>query len=175
LNAVPLNSWSHVAALYDGNLMKVFVNGQLDATLTVGAITPETTTSPLTIGYTNETGQARYFDGAIDEVEIFNRSLSAVEIKAIFDASIAGKCNSAPVASGQSITTDANTAIGVTLGATDAENNFLTYAVVTPPLNGVLSGTGAEFDLHTEHRLLRIGQLYVQGRTTALSIRTLRR
>ena len=32
------------------------------------------------------------FTGRIDEVEIFNRALSATEIQAIFDAGSAGKC-----------------------------------------------------------------------------------
>jgi uncharacterized repeat protein (TIGR01451 family) len=42
-----------------------------------------------------------YFNGLIDEVEIFDRALSAVEIAAIYNAGSAGKCRScAPVPSG---------------------------------------------------------------------------
>ena len=33
-----------------------------------------------------------FFDGLIDEVEIFTRALSGAEIQAIFDAGSAGKC-----------------------------------------------------------------------------------
>ena len=36
------------------------------------------------------------FDGLIDEVEIFNRALDALEIQAIFDAGSAGKCKPPP-------------------------------------------------------------------------------
>lgn len=36
-------------------------------------------------------GSRSFFDGLIDEVEIFNRALSAAEIRAIYDAGSAGK------------------------------------------------------------------------------------
>ncbi len=51
--------------------------------------------------------------------------------------------NHAPVASSQSVTTTQNTAKSITLVATDVDGNNLTYAVVTQPTNGTLSGTGA--------------------------------
>ena len=50
---------------------------------------------PLTIGALRNdpspTGFVGYFGGVIDEVEIFNRALSAAEVKAIYDAGSAGK------------------------------------------------------------------------------------
>ncbi len=49
--------------------------------------------------------------------------------------------NVAPEATGQSVSTDANTALPVTLGGTDADNDPLTFAVATNPTNGTLSGT----------------------------------
>ena len=51
------------------------------------------------------------------------------------------KGNSAPVATPQSVTVSFNTAKAVTLAATDADNDPLTYAVVTSPTHGTLSGT----------------------------------
>lgn len=44
----------------------------------------------LEIGRT--TGGGNYFDGAIDEVELFNRALSASEITSLWNAGDAGKC-----------------------------------------------------------------------------------
>ena len=49
--------------------------------------------------------------------------------------------NDAPVATAQSLTTASNTAKSITLTGTDADNNALTYAIVTPPANGTLGGT----------------------------------
>ncbi len=49
--------------------------------------------------------------------------------------------NDAPVANNQSVTTNVNTARPITLTATDVDNSNLTYAIVTPPSQGTLSGT----------------------------------
>jgi cysteine-rich repeat protein len=51
--------------------------------------------------------------------------------------------NDAPVAQdGVAATTD-DTAVVIALAATDVDGDGLSYAIVTPPTNGVLSGTGA--------------------------------
>lgn len=49
--------------------------------------------------------------------------------------------NTPPVAADQSLTTPQDTPLGLTLSATDAEHDPLTYAVVSAPLHGTLSGT----------------------------------
>jgi uncharacterized repeat protein (TIGR02543 family) len=49
--------------------------------------------------------------------------------------------NNAPVADDQSVDTGANTAVAITLTASDADGNTLTYTVATQPTNGALSGT----------------------------------
>jgi serralysin len=49
--------------------------------------------------------------------------------------------NSAPVADAQSVTTDEDTAKAITLTATDADLDTLTYSVVAQPLHGDLTGT----------------------------------
>ncbi len=48
--------------------------------------------------------------------------------------------NTAPVASAQDVTTAEDTAKAITLVATDADGNAITYGIVTPPLHGTLSG-----------------------------------
>ena len=49
--------------------------------------------------------------------------------------------NDAPVAVAQSVTTAEDTALPITLAGTDVEGGALTYAIVTAPANGTLSGT----------------------------------
>jgi serine protease AprX len=44
-------------------------------------------------------------------------------------------------ANDQSVTTNEDTAINITLTATDTDGDTITYSVVTPPTNGTLSGT----------------------------------
>jgi len=62
----------------------------------------------------------------------------------IADANIGGgqlPPNNPPVAQNQNVFVDENTAEAITLTATDQEGSPLTYSVVTPPVNGSLSGT----------------------------------
>lgn len=49
--------------------------------------------------------------------------------------------NRAPVANAQNVSTNEDTAKAVTLTATDADNDPLTYSISTPPTKGTLSGT----------------------------------
>ncbi|PYQ77363.1 MAG: hypothetical protein DMG04_00635, partial [Acidobacteria bacterium] len=49
--------------------------------------------------------------------------------------------NDPPIASAQAVTTAEDTAKTITLGATDVDGDTLTYAIVTPPAHGTLSGT----------------------------------
>ena len=56
--------------------------------------------------------------------------------------------NDAPVADNQSVSTNEDTDKGITLTATDAENDPLTFSVVDTPSHGTLSGTGANLTYH---------------------------
>ena len=49
--------------------------------------------------------------------------------------------NDAPVAQDQPVTTDEDTAVEITLAATDVDGDALTYALATAPTNGTLTGT----------------------------------
>jgi large repetitive protein len=52
-----------------------------------------------------------------------------------------GPVNDAPLAQGQAISTTRNSNVGITLAATDAEGDAISYTVVTSPTHGLLSGT----------------------------------
>ncbi len=49
--------------------------------------------------------------------------------------------NDSPIPNPQSVTTDEDLPLGITLSATDVENDPLTFAVVDPPTNGTLTGS----------------------------------
>lgn len=53
--------------------------------------------------------------------------------------------NDAPIAEDQSLTTNEDTPLPITLSATDVENSALTYAVQSVPAQGVLTGTAPNF------------------------------
>ncbi len=71
--------WHHVAGTYDGSELKTYVDGILGATVAhVGLI--DVQIHNLTIGNNSEES-GRFYDGAIDEVNIYNRALSKGEIR----------------------------------------------------------------------------------------------
>jgi Concanavalin A-like lectin/glucanases superfamily len=88
-NVIGSGQWYFVAGTYDGSAVKVFVNGSLVASKSItGSIDP--VSDDLVIGRNIVNGLS--FPGLIDEVELFNRALSATEIQAIYLASTKGKC-----------------------------------------------------------------------------------
>jgi hypothetical protein len=90
---IPLNQFTHVAGTYDGTTMRLYINGVLNGSGTPGLGPLQITNLPLIIGSSLRNGTTQnFFQGLVDEVEIFNRVLSADEILAIFNAGGAGKC-----------------------------------------------------------------------------------
>jgi hypothetical protein len=83
--------WYHVAVTRNGSTYTLYIDGIQVATNTDTNTIPDAAV-PLTIGQ-SENGY--FFNGLIDEVEIYNRALSAADIAAIFDAGSAGKCQGA--------------------------------------------------------------------------------
>jgi concanavalin A-like lectin/glucanase superfamily protein/galactose oxidase-like protein/Big-like domain-containing protein len=78
-SALPLNTWTHLAATYDGAIVRIYVNGaQVGSRAMGGAIVASAL--PLRIGGNAVWGE--YFAGLIDEVRIYNRALTASEIQA---------------------------------------------------------------------------------------------
>lgn len=91
---IPLNQFTHVAVTIQGTTLTFYINGVASTTLAYSAVRPSTT-DDVTIGIVNinvPPGLSHPFNGIVDEVEIFNRALSAMEIHDIFSAGSAGKC-----------------------------------------------------------------------------------
>jgi hypothetical protein len=88
LNKIPTSEYTHVAAVYesDKNMISTYVNGEYNVCYdkylqdyrTIG-----TNNSNINIGY-NDNG--KYFDGYLDDIRIYNKSLNNTQIKAIYDS-----------------------------------------------------------------------------------------
>jgi hypothetical protein len=92
------NVFHHVAGVRISSGYQLYVDGQLVATRLEPARNSDSST-PLFIGIQSIStlGHEIFpFSGIVDEVEIFNRALSASEIQAIFNAGSAGKCKNRP-------------------------------------------------------------------------------
>ena len=75
---MPLDTWAHVAATYDGATLRLYVDGSLVASVAAtGAIS--TSTGALRIGGNVLWGE--YFQGLIDEVRVYNRALTLSQIQ----------------------------------------------------------------------------------------------
>jgi hypothetical protein len=78
--AVTLNAWTHLVGTYDGTNARLYVNGNLAATVAVSYA--RNTTAALGIGAWNNNGTwQEYFPGRIDEVAVYNRALSVTRIQ----------------------------------------------------------------------------------------------
>jgi hypothetical protein len=82
--------WYCVVGLYDGNSLKIYVNGMLEGTNTIGPVTAYDGPEPLRIGsYENSThGEFGSFQGKIDEVRIYDRALLDGEIQALCNGGV---------------------------------------------------------------------------------------
>jgi hypothetical protein len=82
-----LNTWSHLAATYDGSTLRLYLNGtQVGSLAQTGAMTPSA--SPLTIGGDSIFGQ--YFQGTIDEVRVYSATLTPAQIQNDMNAPLSG-------------------------------------------------------------------------------------
>jgi hypothetical protein len=73
------SQWYHVAAIYGGGSLKLYLNGNLVATQSLsGSITADAT--KLTLGR-NPNGTDKYFKGKIDEVRVFNVALTETQLQ----------------------------------------------------------------------------------------------
>lgn len=80
--ALPANQWFHVAATFDGSNLRIYLDGELKGTRAVAAPIDSGNNMPLHIGsdYTAGMSGAKYFNGAIDEIGLWSRPLTAAEI-----------------------------------------------------------------------------------------------
>jgi hypothetical protein len=73
-----LNTWTHLATTYDGTNQRFYVNGVLVGT-TAGTGSIAVSNGAIRIGG-NASSTGEFFQGLIDEVRVYNRALTAVEI-----------------------------------------------------------------------------------------------
>ncbi len=81
---ISLNTWTHIACTYNNANLTAYVNGAQVGTLAVGAKTVVNSASNLRIS-SDDNGNV-YFDGLIDEAQVWNRALTAQEILDLYNA-----------------------------------------------------------------------------------------
>ena len=81
--SVPINEWVHIAATWDSETVKYYINGELDPNQDSFAGTLNTFDEDLIIGK-DAPGNVEWFEGRLDDIKIFNSGLSDSDIENIF-------------------------------------------------------------------------------------------
>jgi hypothetical protein len=93
LTSVLDDQWHHLAGVYTGTQLQIFLDAILQNTLDLN-IMPAGNTREVEIGrsWGGGNGPLRYFHGLVDEVGFYSRALGENEIFDIFTANSSGKC-----------------------------------------------------------------------------------
>lgn len=79
------NEWHHIVGQYDGTNWKIYVDG-VEKASTPQASGALVNTKPLNVGTSDINGVlSRFLNGKIDEVRIYNRALTATEVKQLYN------------------------------------------------------------------------------------------
>src|SRR3989339_2092245 len=81
VQSIPHDRWTFVAGAYNGTHLNIYVNGLLDNTFFVGHVnrTIFNSTANIVIG-AHGSGGYNFFNGTLDDIAIWNRSLSSQEV-----------------------------------------------------------------------------------------------
>ena len=140
------NTWMHIAATYDGENMRLYINGIQESTL--ATTTPiGANTSTLAIG-SIPGGASRWFQGGIDDARVYNRALTAEQIVALASTTPPGD-TTAPATPTALTATPGNTTVGLTWTSppdpdVKGYNVYRSTALpvdTTTPINGALVTT----------------------------------
>jgi len=78
-SALPANTWSHLAATYDGTIIRLYVNGvQVATRAKTGAIA--ISANPLSIGG-DAANSGQHLAGRIDEVRVYSTALTPTQLQ----------------------------------------------------------------------------------------------
>jgi fibronectin type 3 domain-containing protein len=126
---LPANTWTFLAASYDGTTLRFYVNGtQVASQARTGSIL--TSSNPLQIGGDSLWGQ--FFQGLIDEVRVYNVALTPGQIQADMVTAIGGSSPAASLSTNNlgfgSVAVGASSTVPVTL--TNGGNLTLTVTGV---------------------------------------------
>lgn len=89
-----LDAWSHVAGVFTGDELRLYINGALAGSISFAASTLISTTDPLAISKQVGTSQD-FFDGYIDEVRVYTQALAQSDVLQVISET--HPCPAAPV------------------------------------------------------------------------------
>jgi chitodextrinase len=124
---LPVGTWYHAAATYDGANMRLYVNGvEVGSLVKTGALT---TSSSASVNIGRNPDGSNYMSGVIDDVRIYNRGLTSAEISFVMTdgGSSANQAPAVNAGTDQSITLPS----GATLNGIVSDDGQPTPAAMT--------------------------------------------
>jgi len=76
-------NWYFIAGVYDGEYLRLYVNGVEESNNYIGSTTLNASSEPVIIG--SSSGRWEFWNGTIDEVHIYNRALNEEEISDLYN------------------------------------------------------------------------------------------
>jgi hypothetical protein len=146
--------WHHIVAVRDGdqNTNLLYVDGVLEKSHQTYFTGDFTNPNKINIGYYNAHPDFYYFEGSLDEITIYNRILSAEEVRDHFEGNGPSKINYPPIVTNPGDQTSfAGDIVTLHIEAVDNEGDLLSFNshglppnLVINPVTGVITGTIAK-------------------------------
>jgi hypothetical protein len=86
LYTASLNQWTHVALVFDNGIIRTYANGVMVHLLTGSGLIGDAVPGDNNVRIGSRNGASEFFQGLIDEVDIFHRVLSDAEIQSLYAA-----------------------------------------------------------------------------------------
>jgi hypothetical protein len=145
--------WYHIIGMYDGSAVKLYINSQL---ITSKPALGQINSYGMNVRIGDYANHERFLYGTIDEIRIYNRSLSADEVKANYEsASIpsAPKLNLIKTLSPSTITESGSTTISINVENAGLDAKSIKVTDTTPLDFTLISGATSQ-----EYALLKAGE-----------------
>lgn len=155
------NVWHHVLSSYDGTSLRLYVDGVLENSIITGPIAPYTGPAPLRIGNIRHAPAhlggdmfTGVFDGLIDEVRIYGRALTDIEVTKLHEIPepatppVADADGPYSIYVGDTLVLDAS-------GSTDADDDIVSYMWDLDDDENFETDAGAEVVLAVDYAYLQ--------------------
>jgi PKD repeat protein len=152
-----VNTWTHLAATYDGTTQRLYVNGsQVASRPQSGGM--QVSSGPLRVGGNSVWGQ--YFRGRIDEVRVYNRALSASEIQSDRNSALPTPSATAPSVARSQVAFEGDEAwAGLAAGVASVTPKHLAAAETSVSASAAKTASASSELLVPEH--LEIGEVEI--------------
>lgn len=88
--ALSADVWYHVAAVYDGTQIQLYLNGAAEGSPGARTGVVPTGSEPVRVGARGTTAPAEHYDGLLDEIGVWSRALTLSELNCVYSAGLGG-------------------------------------------------------------------------------------